>query len=575
MQIGLVKEIIERFYYKKRFRLYFTALLSLFASLFEYLGLFLIFQFILVLSTPENTYSEAVFSFFNKYFNISDFSQVSLVLGVSIALIYIFKNIYMYIFTKINSTVLQDLSVNIALKIIKNILCADFVKINSIPNPHKQGIITKTGIVVWGYFIQYINLLINLAIITMLLVFLFVKFTLPAVISFCFIGVLSFVEYIILKHKSNYQNKYFSLHFDALTKVLYTIINASKEIRLNNKACEFLSLANEKYNNIAAMNKRACMNGVFHIYFTEISIMVTFIVVLFVLFYTTDFNNKIVITTLGAIIAVILRITPAVNRTQSAIYGINSNEKIARDVIEFDKQFKDIQEPYETSEALPFENSIELKNVSYSYPKAQTGLNNINLKIKKGEFIGVVGKSGCYKTTLSLIIAGLIKPNNGDILIDNAPLDLKKTSMWQNNISILSQDFSIIKDDIFDGLNDEIINKLELSELNHNPLKLSFGQKQRAALAQNIAADKKLLILDEATSSLDVLSEDKINDILLELKGQKTIISIAHRLQILKHCDRVIYMDNGKIIDIDTFSNLNDKYEEFRKIIELSNFQLR
>ncbi|MBQ8475842.1 ABC transporter ATP-binding protein, partial [bacterium] len=74
---------------------------------------------------------------------------------------------------------------------------------------------------------------------------------------------------------------------------------------------------------------------------------------------------------------------------------------------------------------------------------------------------------------------------------------------------------------------------------------------------------------------LDVLSEDKINDILLELKGQKTIISIAHRLQILKHCDRVIYMDNGKIIDIDTFSNLNDKYEEFRKIIELSNFQLR
>ena len=145
---------------------------------------------------------------------------------------------------------------------------------------------------------------------------------------------------------------------------------------------------------------------------------------------------------------------------------------------------------------------------------------------------------------------------------------------WQNNISILSQDFSIIKDNIFDGLNSEIIDSLELKELNPNPLELSFGQKQRAALAQTLAQNKQLLILDEATSSLDVLSEDKINNLLFELKAKKTIISIAHRLQILKHCDKIIYMDKAKIIDIDTFKNLNDKYEEFRKIIELSNFQL-
>ncbi|MBR2068432.1 MAG: ATP-binding cassette domain-containing protein, partial [Candidatus Gastranaerophilales bacterium] len=486
-----------------------------------------------------------------------------------------FKNIYMYFFANINSTVLQDISVDMALRIIKHILCADFVAINSIPNSEKQGILAKTGIIVWGYLIQYINLITNIAIIIMLLIFLLIKFTLPAVVAFCFISVLSFFEYKILKHKSSYQNKYFALHFDALTKLLYVVINASKEIRLNNKSSDFINQSREKYQNIAQMNKKSAINNVFHIYFTEISIMATFIIVLFVLYYTTDFNNQTLITTLGAIIAVILRITPAVNRSQSAIYGINSNENIVRDVIKFDKQFILQDDFFETDEKLPFENEITIKDISYSYDKNNNGLQNINLKIKKGEFIGIVGPSGCYKTTLSLIISGLIKPDKGKIYVDKNLIDEKNAKKWQNNISILSQDFSIIKDNIFEGLNNEIIEKLELKDFDFDPLKLSFGQKQRTALAHNLAQNKDVIILDEATSSLDVLSEEKINNILLDLKGKKTMISIAHRLQILKHCDKILYMNKGKIIDCDTFINLYDKYDSFKTIIELSNFKLR
>ena len=80
--------------------------------------------------------------------------------------------------------------------------------------------------------------------------------------------------------------------------------------------------------------------------------------------------------------------------------------------------------------------------------------------------------------------------------------------------------------------------------------------------------------MDEITSSLDVISEDKINELLKNYKNKKTVILIAHRLQILKNCTKVIYMDNGKIIDFDTFENLNNKYEDFKKIIELSSFKL-
>ena len=477
----------------------------------------------------------------------------------------------MYFFTKINSSILQDLSTEIAIKIIKDILYGDFVKISNLSNDKKQGIISKVDIVVWQYFMQFINLISNIAIILMLIAFLFVKFTIPAIFSFVFISILSLIEYVILKNKSNYQNKYFGFHFDNLTKIIHTIINSSKEIRINNKSKYFLNQAEEKYKNLAIMNKKANADGVFHIYFTEISIMITFIVVLIALFMLTGFDNTKVIATLGTIIAVILRITPCVNRAQSAIYGINSNEKIAIDLIEFDKQFENILNIYETDEKLPFEKEIKNENISFDY--GGSGLENINLTVKKGEFIGIVGHSGSYKTTLSLIIAGLIKAK-GNMYIDNVLLENENLKKWQNNISILSQDFNIIKDNIFDGLNEDLINKLELADFNQDPIKLSFGQKQRVALAQIIAQNKEILILDEATSAMDVLSEDKINDMLLKLKGNKTIISIAHRLQILKHCDRIIYMVKGKIIDIDTLSNLNEKHKDFRQIIELSNFKL-
>ena len=574
MQIKLVKNIVERFYANKRYKLYLITLASLFASLFEYCGLALIFQFIIVLTNPNSLQANFIITFFKNYFNISNFSTIGLLLGVCIALIYIFKNIYLFIFTIIQSKVFQDLSVEMTLKITNDILFGNYIKVSSIPGDKKLGMFSKINIVVWGYISQFINLINNFTIIIILLLFLFIKFTAPAIVAFCFIAVLSSIEYLILKSKSNYQKKYFGLRFDDLNKLILRIVNATKEIKINNKAGLFLLKAKEKYTAIADLNKKSAINGVFHIHFTEISVMSTFIIILCVLYCTTDFNNQTIILALGTIIAVILRITPAVNRFQSSMYGINSNENIAKELIQFDKELDNIEETYETCEKLPFEKEISLNNVFFKYPDSQFGLENINLNIKKGEFIGIVGHSGCYKTTLSLILAGLINADSGEILVDGNVIKDNDFKKWQNNIAILSQDFSLIIDNTFDNLNREIIEKLELKNFNKNPLLLSYGQKQRVALAQTIAQNKELLILDEATSSLDVLSEDKINEILLNLKGEKTIVSIAHRLQILKHCDRIIYMDKGKIIDIDTFLNLNNKYEEFKKIVELSNFKL-
>ena len=572
MKIRPFQEILKRFYFNKRYKFYLLFIFSVIAGLFEYMGLILIFQFVLFLSNPNTIYSKKIIQFFENNLNIIEIPKITLFLGISIACIYILKNIYMFIFTKFNHNVLEDLSIDMTTKTVKNLLYQDYVTINSIKSEDKLNTIQKITIIVWQYCLKYIHLTMNCIIVGILVLYLFIKFTIPAIIAMIFISILSLIEYKYLKLCSDYQNKYFSKTFDSINSSLLKIINSTKEIKLNNKEEYFIEDIKNNCHKFANLNKDRCYNNVFHIYFTEISIMLAFIVVLFALFLTTNFDNQLLITSISTICVIILRLTPSINRAQSCLYLINSNEKTALEIIEFDKQFDENITIDNTENSLKFSEKIELKNIYFKYPNQTKGLNNINIEIKKGDFIGIVGKSGCYKTTLSLIIAGLIKPQQGNIFIDGNILKKENFKKWQNNISLLSQDFSILEE-IKTDIDQSILEKLSLNSslIDKN---LSQGQKQRLALANILEKNKPILILDEATSAIDVLSEEKINQLLNELKGKKTIISIAHRFQILKHCTKIIYMQDGEIIDIDTFKNLNDKYDDFKTMIELSNFNI-
>ena len=543
--------------------------LSLISAFFEFMGLVLIFQFVLFISSPNSEYSQKILNIFSKQFSVTDFQQVALLLGILVASIYIFKNIFMLFFTKINNNILQDFTIKTTIRTLKNLLFQDYLTINSINKEEKLNIISKIELVAWEYCLRCINLIANSAIIIILLFYLFAKFTLPAIVALAFMGILSTFEYLYLKSRSNHQTKHFSNAFSSINSTILTIINSTKEIKLNNKEEYFLNKYQKNCEFYSNLIKDRNYNSIFHIYFTEISIMTTFIIILFALYFTSEFNNSYLISSLCTICMIVLRITPAINRAQSCLYGINSTKKLAIELIEFDNKFKELKETKKEDEKLPLNSTIEIKNIEFSYDNDKTGLKDINLTINKGDFIGIIGKSGEYKTTLSLIISGLIKAQKGEILIDNVPLS--NFSKWRNNISHLTQDYNLITE-LLDEIPDNLITKLNLENKNIN--ELSNGQKQRLALANILNQDKDVIILDEITSSQDVIIQEEINKILTSLKGQKTIISIAHRLQILKNCTKIIYMDKGQIIDFDTLENLTNKYEDFRKIVELSDFKI-
>ena len=188
---------------------------------------------------------------------------------------------------------------------------------------------------------------------------------------------------------------------------------------------------------------------------------------------------------------------------------------------------------------------------------------------------------------------GLLPPDSGEIMVDNITLNNKNYSKFRHMIGYVPQQVNVIdksfKENVAWGctnINEEgVIKALKAAQIydviqeypegiNANAIVgsngLSQGQKQRLAIARALYRDAEILIFDEATSSLDVQVENEITEMLKTLSSSKTIIAIAHRLSTLKACNKLVYLKDGKIVDIGTFSELSSRHEDFYNLVKLS-----
>ena len=239
---------------------------------------------------------------------------------------------------------------------------------------------------------------------------------------------------------------------------------------------------------------------------------------------------------------------------------------------------------------LNIKNNIVFENVSFIYPNNNIPvIKNINLEIKAGKFIALVGMSGCGKSTLVNLIPRLYNPSSGKIKIDNIDTMDLTLSALRKNMSYVGQDTILfndtVKNNIIYGQNsvDEpsIISALEKSYslefvnempdgintiIGENGVLLSGGQRQRLAIARAFLKDSPVLIFDEATSSLDSVSEKYIQKALDELKIGKTTIVIAHRLSTVEKANNIIVMENGSIIESGNHDDLISKKDYYYKL---------
>ncbi len=355
------------------------------------------------------------------------------------------------------------------------------------------------------------------------------------------------------------------------SKIINQILNSITEVKLYDKSKYFL----DKF--IKSITQEFQSNFLFDVINKLPKIFIEFFIVFLAcgtIFYGLFLNLELValIPIVALYFFAALRIYPSLNALLlnriTLIQGQVSVDKIYNEILESNK---DIDNYKNNEQQTSFENTLELKNVSFKYKNRKTELKNINLKINKYEIVGIIGKTGSGKSTLIKIIMGLIEPDVGIISIDNKDLKLIKKS-WQKKIGYVPQNFSILDDticaNIIFGENQDnekltkVIKNASLENLvNFLPEKIntivgsdgkqiSGGQAQRLAIARALYQDPDLIIFDEATNSLDDKTEEQIIKNIYDLRKNKTIIIVTHKESLLKNCDKIFKIEDGKLLKV-------------------------
>ena len=290
-----------------------------------------------------------------------------------------------------------------------------------------------------------------------------------------------------------------------------------------------------------------------------------------------------IVTILALYIAAAFKIMPSANRIVNSLQQIKFSYPAVKTVVEEMKKFK-IKKKEENNfdQKFSFKNELVVDIKDYKY-KNDRGfrLKDINFRIKKGDKIGIIGPSGAGKSTLIELLLGILKPDNGDIKIDGKSIFLNSEN-WQKLIGYIPQKIFILdntlRNNILFGLENEkynddklieLIKKVNLSKLltrlpkgldhrlGERGIDLSGGEIQRIGIARACIYNPEMIFFDEATSSLDTFTEKKILNEMENFKD-KTFISVAHRINTLKNCDKIYRLDKGTIIDSGNFEKFNN-----------------
>ena len=305
----------------------------------------------------------------------------------------------------------------------------------------------------------------------------------------------------------------------------------------------------------------------------EVIAVVSFGLLMFILIKYSKVENLIEITAL--FLAATFRLMPSLTRITTSFTTFQNQYVPVLSIIE-DLNLKNNEVNDKSYKLHPFQFNEEIycKNISFKHLNTEKfSIEDISFKIKKGDIIGIIGTSGSGKTTLADTLIGLLKATSGEIVVDNTILNFKNIKQWQKKIGYVPQSIFLsdetVRENIAYGQRLEQIDEKKVNEcvklsnlekfvdelpkgldtiIGEKGIRISGGQKQRLAIARTLYLDPEIIIFDEATSALDPKNESEIISNILSLKGSKTIIIIAHKFSLIKNCDNILVLDDGKLI---------------------------
>jgi|TARA_B110000259_G_C13996217_1_gene394503 ABC-type multidrug transport system fused ATPase/permease subunit len=382
---------------------------------------------------------------------------------------------------------------------------------------------------------------------------------------------------LILK-KMNKSIKHWSstriLNNENIFNLNFSLVNGIKEILIFGKIKKILNNFSSSLNSLEKVDAKNAVIVTIPRVILEQFIILVLILIILSMYYAGKSSDSIIII-LSFFLAAAYRLVPSFNRIfvayQQIKFGKPSQPLISEYYnLENKNLFTDDQNIDENNfNLINFKKNIHLKDISFSYSDNKDILHKLNFTINKFDVIGIIGVSGSGKSTFVNILTRLIKPDSGNLSVDNTEIkSLQNIRNYQNLFNITSQDSFLlngsIKDNIvfggdskislkkldeaikfarLDKMIDELQDGIE-TDVGLTFKKLSSGQKQRIALARAYYLDRKIIIFDEATNALDEENESKVIENILKLKSKKTIIIISHNEKNLKKCDKIFKFEN-------------------------------
>ena len=544
------------------------------ASLLEIMGISLIPILITLLLEPKLIIEKLsfLFKFFNFY-QLENLDKKTLILYFSLFIVvfYILKNLFLVSVVYMQGKFHRIIKTTLSNKIFTNYLSADYsfflYRNSSITIRTILSDVGNTSL----YILNIINIiresLILASIVTLLLI---VDFRI-AIGLFIFFFIFTYLFYNFTQRQLYKRSKKLQILQSSLLKTITETIGSIKQIILSNAGDSQLKEYKTHINELERGTLKNYFVQLLPRFFLEV-LIVTALILIVLIFVLLDREMMGLVPFLTLITISALRLLPAFSNISGAISTLKTTLPSLKHLIKENKFLKKkVQNKNKIK--IKFNKEIELKNINFSYAKTTKKiLNNFSINIKKGDKIGIIGESGKGKTTLLNIILGLIQPTNGVFLVDNKKVDFKN-NFWGDTVGYVPQEIFLldntIKKNITFGLNDDKIDKALMKKVcktaqifkhvqnlpkkfntivgehGHN---LSVGQKQRLGIARILYRKPKLIILDEATSSLDFKNEQKFIDDVFNIDSNITIIFVSHKMSALKNCKRIYNLSKHKFI---------------------------
>lgn len=595
---SVVKKIIERyltnfgyFFSHLRYRIFFVVGLNLFVGILDGFGLAMFLPLLQIADGSDGTVDSANMG--NLSFLVDWLGLFGVKLTIPIALIiisffFLVKGLFAFIngYYKIavNHFFIRKIRVE-NINMLGNLKYKFFLNSDQgrIQNSF-TGEVDRVGRSYSSYFLSFQNGI--LVLVYMVFAFLIDwKFAVLVTIG----GSLSNLIFKRIYHRTEKSSKRLTLGGNYLQGLLLQAVSNFKYLKASGKLQFYLQRVKKQAIDVENTNNKIAKYGNI-LFATREPIIIS--VVCLVIFIQTSFMA----TPLEGILISLLFFYRALTSLMQAQASWNTFLQVSGSLDNMTKFTDELRTNQEKSGKLKFENlkeGIDLRDVSLFYGNKEV-IKSFDLFIPRSKVIALVGESGSGKTSIVNMIAGLIPPDQGKILIDGNPINELDVSTYQKRIGYISQDSVVFNDTVFNNVTfwDEpteknkdkfkraceraaiydFINTLDLKEnelLGNNGLNLSGGQRQRISIARELYKEIDILILDEATSALDSETEKEIQENIDSLKGFYTIIIIAHRLSTVKQADKIIFLNKGENVADGTFESLMNQVPTFKRMVDL------